>query len=201
MADLIGTHELAAVVQQMANSRRSGTLFIRTHDSHASMLVFDEGRLVAINHGGHRGANAIPLLLEFSEGTYSVSDTVLGQPQNGLPDVDELVNLLTGHEQFEPPVSPVRQRPSAPATAPAAPPPSSFPAARAFERIGEAMIDFVGPIGPALCKRKAASLGHLASFETAWAAVGELAADIGNRSERERFLDLAKTILREHSRP
>jgi len=213
MTDLIGTKELATLIQEMADSRRNGTVFIRTHDGHASMLVFDAGKLIGINYGGHRGANAIPLIMEFSEGTCSVSDTPVGQPQPGLPTAQELASLLLGSTTSQVPPAVTQVKPTSPADAPipahpkpapvAAAKPSAaggFPVTRAFSRIGTAMIDYLGPIGPTLCRKKAGALGETATYDTAWGAVQELAADIFDQGERARFLALAEEILKEHSR-
>lgn len=193
--DVIGLEGLAAVIQEMAASRRTGTLFVRGQDGHMSMIAFDGGTLVSVSRGGQRGTDALPLVMEFTGGTYSIADTVLGRPQPGLPTAEQFVALLKGTSP-EAPAS--AEQTSAVSTAEVSPA-RTLPSDRAFERIGQVLVDYIGPIGAMLCKRKAAKLGGQASYDSAWSVVSELANDVDGIGERENFLMRAERILQEYS--
>jgi len=188
--DVTNADELAAVLQEIEASQRTGTMFIRTQDGHMSMLAFDKGTLIGVSHGGHKGVSALPLILKFSSGTYSMEDASLIRRQGGLPTVQELAAMLKNA------VVPAEQ--ATPAPTPQKPATDEFPVDRVFERISQVLIIFLGPIGTMLCKKTAARLGTHASRQAAWAAVMELANDVDSLADRDNFLMQAEKILQEY---
>jgi hypothetical protein len=199
MADLAGPEDLAQILRKMVGGKHSGTILINTHDGHVATMVFDAGKLAAVTHGGFRGPKAIPLILEFNGGTGRMVEVANNHAQTGLPSATNVITWLMEKASQAPTLESVQQQGQGAAQLGPDSTGETFYVARTFERIGEIMIDYIGPIGPALCRNAAEKLGHNASYDATWNAVVGMASDIADPNDHEQFLQLAKEILQDYS--
>jgi hypothetical protein len=183
---------LVALIERMIAEQQSGTLIIRDQSGHAIMIAVEQGRLISISASNKRGADALPSLLEFASGTYSLNPLVLGHAQEDLPDTAVLLEVLHAGGAGAPVGSPGPRGPSSrPAAANVDP-----AAARAFtEGVSKLLIDYLGPIGPLLCENTLAGMGGLKGRKDAEGLLQQVGAEIQEEKERQIFLLKANKLL------
>ncbi len=194
--------ELVNVIQSKSSSGYTGTLFIRSQDSHMIMIAFDRGDLIRINGGRHKGIDTLPILMDFTSGTYNATESVSGNPQPELPTTAEFIELLRVNSTVAstgvPSTNPVTTNVDSKNLDSESAKMLLIPTEQAFKRIGQILIDFIGPIGAMLCQRKAAKLTAEISHSTALDVLTDLASDVANQKERKRFFALAEKTLEEY---
>jgi len=95
MTDTDSYRKFSQVVRGICDDARSGTLFVRTSDNHASMVLFDKGDITGAYFGSLKGKKAIAML-RMSEGlTYHFEE---GRPPTVRQDLrspaETLVELI-----------------------------------------------------------------------------------------------------------
>jgi hypothetical protein len=95
MADSDNYRKFSQVVRGICDDGRSGTLFVRTSDNHASMVLFDKGDITGAYFGSLKGRKAIAML-RMSDGlTYNFEE---GRPPTVRHDLrspaETLVELI-----------------------------------------------------------------------------------------------------------
>ncbi|MBU0500854.1 MAG: DUF4388 domain-containing protein [Gammaproteobacteria bacterium] len=179
MTTTLNRSRLADLVAELARHGRSGSLLVRSDNGHALMVVFREGKLIALSYGNHRGTAALPDILAFSGGTYSFSEGV-GQEQEGLPTAAEFAALLRGA------AAPAQEGDSA----------GTFRSPDLFmERLAALLMESVGPIASLLCENQTLDLGEIKSKADAQHRIELLAEEILDNVEQRRFLSKAAEVL------
>jgi len=190
MPSSIDRSGMVALIERMIAGQQSGTLIIRDQSGHAIMIAIEEGRVISLSSSNRRGADALPGILEFESGTYSLNPLVLGHAQDDLPDTASLLDVLQTGAGTAPP----RRAAAAPAKAPAQV--VNAVAAQAFtDRVAKMLINHLGPIGPLLCEKTLSSIGGIKSLRDAETLLHRLAEEIPEEKERQVFLLKANQLL------
>ncbi|MDP1610336.1 MAG: hypothetical protein Q8M11_04720 [Sulfuritalea sp.] len=176
MEALSNRTEIAARIRKEVNAGGTGTLIIRSSDSHIAMLGFDNGVLVSLFCEGMRGFKALPRLIKIETGTCQFDHSQPGQPQADLPPIAELLALLESG-------------------ASAAPTPAVKIAEETIAQIGKALIEYLGPIAPMFCNNLVRSSGGLHSIADAEQLIEKLAREIDGDAQRKQFVTAARRCL------
>ncbi len=183
MSNSLNRSELADLILQYASAGSDGTLLIRSSNGHSLMIAFKKGALLSLSYGNHRGLDAIPDVLQFTSGSYSFSEGLVGRQQFDLPSANEFVEMLRGIE-------------SGTAIVPKADMAGSFAnQERLVEQVAAMMVDYVGPISAVLCEYALDEIGGINSSEDAFSFVTHLSHEIDDQSDKEEFSSKAKAIV------
>lgn len=180
MEALNSRNEVVARIRKEANSASTGTLIIRSSDSHIAMLGFVSGVLVSLFCESLRGFKAIPRLARIETGTCQFDHSHPAQQHDDLPPIVELLAVLESG-------------------AADSPPPSRAPAvnisAEAIARIGTISIEYLGPIGPMFCSNLVKASGGLHSMAAVEKLIDTLASEIDGDAHRQQFRAAAHRCL------
>jgi hypothetical protein len=188
---------LVALIERMIAEQQSGTLIIRDQSGHAIMIAVEHGRLISLSASNKRGTDALPSILEFASGTYSLNPLVLGHAQEDLPDTAALLEVLHAGGSGVVAQRPAAQRPAAAGGAPKATARAVNPAAaKSFEDgVARLLIDYLGPIGPLLCENTVESIGGIKSVRDAETLLQRVGEEISEEKERQVFFLKANKLL------
>ncbi len=190
MPSSIDRNGLLALLERMIAEQQSGTLIIRDQSGHAIMVAVEQGRIISLSSSNRRGADALPGIMEFENGTYSLNSLVLGHAQEDLPDTTELLEVLSAGASAAP-ASVARVAKAKPAA-----PSVNVAAAQIFsDGVAKMLVDFLGPIGPLLCENTLSSIGGIHSMRDAETLLHRVGAEITDEKERQVFLLKANKLL------
>lgn len=174
MEKLSSRTEIAARIRKEINAASTGTLILRSNDSHIAMLGLDNGALVSLFCEGLRGFKAIPRFIRIGGGTCQFDHMPPGAPQSDLPGTNEFLALLEYGDMSDGD--------------------ADIPEAT-IARIAELLIEHLGPIAPALCKSFVKAAGGLHSVADGEKMIEKLAAEIDGETERKKFVADARRCL------
>ena len=96
MTDGDNYRNFSQAVRGLCNDARSGTLFVRTVDRHASMVLFDQGKITGVYFGSVKGRKAIAMLRTSGDLTYHFEDGRTPIVRQDLGSPAETLEELTG---------------------------------------------------------------------------------------------------------
>jgi len=103
MADGDNYLRFSQTVRALCNDARSGTLFVRTADRHASMVLFDQGRITGVYYGAAKGRQAIAMLRGSDDLTYHFEDGRPPAVRQDLASPAQTLEELAGDSAGGPP--------------------------------------------------------------------------------------------------
>ena len=182
--------QLMTELGALCAAKRTGTMFIATTDNHAARIGLRQGDIVSLVFRAQRGLEALDHIRKITAASFRFSDAVLDRLAHpDLPHTADLLALMVGEESPLPPPAPappIAAAPRPPAAA-AAPPVGHPQLVRAQAVIESELTEFVGPIGPLLCRE------HIARTAAAgppwdWRELVEaVAREIGDPAKEARF--------------
>ena len=182
--------QLMTELGALCAAKRTGTMFIATTDNHAARIGLRQGDIVSLVFRAQRGLEALDHIRKITAGSFRFSDAVLDKAAHpDLPYTADLLALMVGEESPLPPPAPAPPMAAAPRppAAAAAPPVGHPQLVRAQAVIESELTEFVGPIGPLLCRE------HIARAAAAgppwdWRELVEaVAREIGDPAKEARF--------------
>lgn len=168
--------EIAARIRKEISAASTGTLIIRSSDRHIAMLGLENGVLVSLFCEGARGFKAIPRLIRVDGGTCQFDYSRPGQPQTDLPLIEELLGFVECGDETTRPVEVSEET---------------------IASIGQALIEYLGPIAPVLCKSLVKASGGLHGIADAERMIEKLAGEIDGDAQRRQFIADARRCLEE----
>lgn len=182
METLANRTKIIGRIRQEIDAQSSGTLILRSNENHIAMLGFEEGALVSLFCEGLRGLRALPRFFRISGCTSRFDHFLPASPQPELPTTPELLALLE------------REIPAGEAE----------PAGHAEQveeetiaAIARILTEYVGPIGPLLCRSLVGAPGGVHSVADAENMIEKLAGEILDEAQRRQFITDASRCLEE----
>lgn len=174
METLSSRTEIAARLRKEINAGSTGTLIVRSSDSHIAMLGLENGALVSLFCEGLRGFKAIPKFIKVEGGTCQFEHLPVGQRQDDLPATEEFLALLeyggaSAHDKEIP--------------------------EETVTRIATMLVDYLGPIAPMLCKSFVRSAGGLHCVADAERMIDKVAVEIDDETQRRQFMADARRCV------
>lgn len=174
MEVLANRTEIAARIRKEIDAASTGTLIVRSSDSHIAMLGLENGALVSLFCEGLRGFKAIPRFIRIEGGTCQFDHLQPGPPQGDLPAIAEFLSLLEYGDAA------TQKAEVSEAT---------------VNRIAEILIDYLGPIAPVLCKSFVRASGGLHGIADAENMIEKVATEIDDDTQRRQFVADARRCL------
>ena len=170
----ITRNQLVDLLKGLVKDGRSSTIYVHTDDNHLIAVGVDRGEIVSLICGPKQGERAIPLIRKMRTGTYRVDDAVTPHRRFGakLPSSDALLSLLA--EDGDIGVSDCQW---------------------VQEVLCKVLADYMGPIAPLVCRDTVKAAGGIDSPEQVKRVVEDLAQEIDNLAEAERFRAQAQAEL------
>ena len=102
---MLGYAELMTEIASLVESGATGTLFVRTHETHMARLVFDAGQLVGATYRVTHGMAALPLIRAITQCTtqFTAGYMFPRTADDNLPRTGEVLAIL-GATQVDPAV-------------------------------------------------------------------------------------------------
>ncbi len=182
MDDHVDYPQFVARLRTLVQQGASATLRMVTDDHHFVNVGLQNGRIVSLFHGPHRGARAMQHMRRIRSGGLSLLPEQEMQPQPDLPATDEILRILDGAGS-----------PQA-AAAPAAGQPSPVPAADYLgdlHRIEQALLHHIGPIAKLLMQDILQDIGRIDSRDDLERLVLALSQEIADPGMARRFIEQA----------
>lgn len=174
MEKLANRTEISARIRKEINAASTGTLILRSSDSHIAMLGLDNGALVSLFCEGLRGFKAIPRFIRIGGGTCQFDHSPPGARQADLPGTNEFLALLEfgdiNAEEAEIPEATIA-------------------------KIAGMLIEYLGPIAPLLCKSFVKAAGGLHGIADGEKMIEKVAAEIDGDTQRKKFVADARRCL------
>jgi hypothetical protein len=169
MHSQITRDELIKLVKTLADEKRSSTLFVRTEDNHSIIIGFDTGEIVSLVCGGKKGDGAIPEIRKMVKGTYHLQDKAPPFAKLGAhrPSRGALFSLLANNDSIAEE--------------------GQIQSDWVGDVLCKVLAVYMGPIAPVVCRDTISAAGGVDSMAKVRRVVDELAAEIGDSQEAERF--------------
>jgi len=201
MAKMMIRTGLVRLLSEMVAERQSGTIMLKSQDGHAIMLLVQNGEIISLSHGNHRGTDALPGIIDFEQGICNRSRVAVGHPQSDLPPTAQILEFLGNVDRrgpLESAAGPVETAQAA--AAPSAPgdgldahlDPGT--ANRLVENVGKILIEYLGPIAPLLVGNAADAVGGITNAESYRSFLTVLADDISDEGNKAAFLKRTQRI-------
>jgi hypothetical protein len=174
MEKLSSRTEIVARVRKEVNSATTGTLIVRSSDGHIAMLGLQKGVLVSLFCEGLRGFKAVPRFIRMESGTCQFDQMLPRHPQDDLPSIAELLALV---EYGDAAASSVEI------------------SEETIGCVAQALIEYLGPIAPVLCRSLVKASGGLHSMADAERLIEKLAQEIDVGAQRAQFIVDARRCL------
>jgi hypothetical protein len=187
MADTDNYRKFSQVVRGICDDGRSGTLFVRTSDNHASMVLFDKGDITGAYFGSLKGRKAIAML-RMSDGlTYHLEEGRPPTVRQDLRSPAETLAELIGE-------TPSAAKPAVVTQAAAKP---VSPTAAVSDKLGlgnviariltRELAKYIGPAAQGVVGNAERGALAVASHDQMLALIKKLAADLLEPDEQPRF--------------
>lgn len=181
METLANRTEIIGRIRKEINTQSSGTLILRSNENHVAMLGFEKGALVSLFCEGLRGLRALPRFFKITGCTSRFDNSLSASPQPDLPTTPELLELL---ERAVPPAE-AEQAGHADQVS-----------EETIAAIARILTEYVGPIGPLLCKSLVGAPGGVHSVADAENMIEKLAGEILGEAQRRQFITNASRCLK-----
>jgi hypothetical protein len=176
MNDEITHAQLIDLLKRLVAERSTCTLYVHTDDNHLILVGVDRGEIVSLICGPKQGERAIPLIRRMGKGTYRLDDSVMRHSRPGvtLPSSDAVLSLLSDETVAA----------------------QGGQCEWVHSVLCKVLADFMGPIAPLVCRQTVSAVGGIDSPEKVRRVVDDLAKEIDNGAEAERFKAQAQKELR-----
>jgi hypothetical protein len=172
-------------LSELVAERRTGTLYIKSDDAHAGMVLLSEGEIVSFMYQSKFGAPAVELIQQVSGGTFRFDATGRGLKGGECPPTGEILHALAPRGQNA--VS------------------GSVEAARHVHDkatlrdflgdLSQQLQSYIGPIATVVVKDAVAELGPIQRVDQAEALISRLMRDIDDQGDASSFLSAALKSL------
>lgn len=179
MGEQLNRQQILGRLRELSVEKKTGTFFANTPDKHIALIVFNDGDITSLSYAQIRGVKALEKLSQLDNVSCYFQDVAIGSPQIDLPTTaDILAQWENGQVVIE------QDSVSA-----------GFPWEPFVKEIATILARYAGPIAPVLAKSIAAKIkGRNAG--SAMELIGQLASDIGNRSDQQKFLVESQNLLK-----
>jgi hypothetical protein len=190
MGDSDDFRKFSQVVRGISEGARSGTLFVRTSDHHASMVLFDQGNIVGAYYGSIKGRKAIALL--------RVSDGLTCHFEAGRPPVvrqdlrspaETFAELIAGTDNASPDTFPEAVTKSTPRIEGAS---DKLGLDTIIARIlARELAKYIGPAAQGVMEKARRGALAISTTDELLQSIGRLSADVLEPEEQSDFERIA----------
>lgn len=166
--------QLVGLLETLVAKRQTTTLYVRTDDNHLIAIGVDRGEIVSLICGPRQGERAIPQIRKMRSGTYRLDDNATPHRRAGtsLPSSKTLLTLLSADDDAP-----------------------SDDCDWLQDVLCNVLRDYVGPIAPVVCRDTVEAAGGVDSPEKVRWVIEELAREIDDTGEAQRFVARAQAEL------
>jgi hypothetical protein len=174
----ISRNQLVELLRTLIEGKKTGTLYVRTDDNHLILIGLNSGDVVSLICGPKQGERAIPLIRSMRNGTYRLEEGATHHRRLGaqLPSSEALLAMLAegadGHT-------------------------SEHSTDWGQGALCKILANYLGPIAPLVCSEAISAAGGIESGEKLRRVIDNLALEIEDAAEAERFRGEAQQALKD----
>lgn len=173
------------LLSELVAERRTGTVFIKSDDAHAGMVLLSEGEIVSIMYRSEFGAPALELIRQVSGGTCRFNAGAQGVKGGECPPTGEILHALASRGQN-----------TVSGSADAAQHVDDKATLQGFlSDLSQHLQSYIGPIAPMVVKDAVAEMGQLQRADQAESLISRLMGEIDDQGDASRFLSAALKSL------
>ncbi len=174
------------LLSELVAQRQTGTLYIKSDDAHAGMILLEEGEIVSVMYRSEFGAAAVELLQQGSRGTCRFDAGGLGVKAEECPPTTEVLRALAPPGQT-----------TVGGLAGAARPVGGNVSFQGFlTELSGHLQSHIGPIASMVVNGAVEEMGRLERIDQAESLISRLMGEIDDQDDASAFLSAALDSLK-----